>query len=47
MLAVALIGARQVGESTLACKLAKDIDTRLYLDLERTAYRRKPEDAEA
>ncbi|CAG1010966.1 partial putative protein, partial [Burkholderiales bacterium] len=44
---VALIGARQVGKTTLARKLAKEIDGTLYLDLERIGDRRKLEDAEA
>ncbi len=44
---VALIGARQVGKTTLARQLAQEIGGTLYLDLERTADRRKLEDAEA
>jgi predicted AAA+ superfamily ATPase len=45
--AVVLLGARQVGKTTLARKLAGDIEGTLYLDLERVADRRKLEDAEA
>jgi len=44
---VALIGARQVGKTTLARKLADRAKGTLYLDLERIADRRKLEDAEA
>lgn len=44
---VALIGARQVGKTTLARRLAGRVRGTLYLDLERIADRRKLEDAEA
>ena len=38
--AVALIGPRQVGKTTLACELADEMDA-LYLDLEQTSEREK------
>lgn len=44
---VALIGARQIGKTTLARKLAEELRGALYLDLERSADRRKLEDPEA
>lgn len=44
---VALIGARQIGKTTLARKLADQLPGTLYLDLERSADRRKLEDPEA
>ncbi|WEZ85384.1 ATP-binding protein (plasmid) [Rhizobium sp. 32-5/1] len=44
---VALIGARQVGKTTLARKIADGIKGTIYLDLERIGDRRKLEDAEA
>lgn len=44
---VALIGARQVGKTTLARKLADRVQGTIYLDLERVGDRRKLEDAEA
>ena len=44
---VALIGARQVGKTTLARKLADKTHGTLYLDLERTSDRRRLEDPEA
>jgi uncharacterized protein len=43
--AVALLGARQVGKTTLARKLAREIDGTVYLDLEKTADLRKLDDA--
>jgi hypothetical protein len=44
---VALLGARQVGKTTLARRLAQEMGGALYLDLERTADLRKLENAEA
>jgi predicted AAA+ superfamily ATPase len=44
---VALIGARQVGKTTLARKLVDRVKGTIYLDLERVGDRRKLEDAEA
>jgi uncharacterized protein len=44
---VALIGARQVGKTTLARQLAEDLRDTLYLDLERLADRRKLDGAAA
>ncbi|WP_412179072.1 ATP-binding protein [Rhizobium sp. TRM95796] len=44
---VALVGARQVGKTTLARKLKDQVQGTIYLDLERTADRRRLEDAEA
>ncbi len=44
---VALIGARQVGKTTLARKLANKMHGTLYLDLERTSDRRRLDDSEA
>ncbi|WP_245303144.1 ATP-binding protein [Rhizobium esperanzae] len=44
---VALIGARQVGKTTLARKLADRVQGTIYLDLERVGDRRKLDDAEA
>ena len=44
---VALIGARQVGKTTLARHIASEINGTLYFDLERIADRRKLEDADA
>ncbi|MDQ0322426.1 putative AAA+ superfamily ATPase [Pararhizobium capsulatum DSM 1112] len=44
---VALIGARQVGKTTLARKLTDRVQGTIYLDLERIADRRRLEDAEA
>ena len=44
---VALIGARQVGKTTLARQLATELSDTLYLDLERLADRRKLDDAAA
>ncbi|MEK1933455.1 MAG: ATP-binding protein [Pararhizobium sp.] len=44
---VALIGARQVGKTTLARKIADRIKGTIYLDLERIGDLRKLEDAEA
>lgn len=35
--AVALLGARQVGKTTLARRLAREIKGAIYLDLERPA----------
>ena len=43
---VALIGARQVGKTTLARQLARHYDGTLYLDLERQSDLRKLEEAE-
>jgi uncharacterized protein len=43
--AVALLGARQVGKTTLARKLARQTDGTIYLDLEKTADLRKLDDA--
>ncbi len=43
--AVALLGARQVGKTTMARKLAREIDGTIYLDLEKTADLRKLDDA--
>jgi predicted AAA+ superfamily ATPase len=45
--AVVLLGARQVGKTTLARQLAKESPGALYLDLERTTDLRKLDDAEA
>lgn len=45
--AVALLGPRQVGKTTLARKLAKQRPGTVYLDLERLADQRKLEDAGA
>jgi predicted AAA+ superfamily ATPase len=44
---VALIGARQVGKTTLARKLKDQVHGAIYLDLERIADRRRLEDAGA
>ena len=44
--AVALIGARQVGKTTLARDLAQQLKGTLYLDLETSADLRKLEEAE-
>ncbi|WP_312858789.1 MULTISPECIES: AAA family ATPase [unclassified Rhizobium] len=44
---VALVGARQVGKTTLARKLADRVQGTISLDLERVGDRRKLEDAEA
>lgn len=45
--AVALLGARQVGKTTLARHLVQELNGAIYLDLERTSDLRKLEDAEA
>ena len=45
--AVALLGPRQVGKTTLARALANEIKGTLYLDLERMSDLRKLEDARA
>ena len=48
MPAVALLGPRQVGKTTLARAIADELGAgALYLDLERPADRRKLEDADA
>lgn len=44
---VALIGARQVGKTTLARKIAGELQGTQYLDLERISDQRKLDDAEA
>lgn len=45
--AVALLGARQVGKTTLARRIARDMEGVVYLDLERAADLRKLDDAGA
>jgi uncharacterized protein len=45
--AVALLGPRQVGKTTLARSIAKEIDGSQYLDLERSADLRKLDDPRA
>lgn len=44
--AVALLGARQVGKTTLARRLARESKSAIYLDLERPADLRKLDDAD-
>ena len=45
--AVALLGARQVGKTTLARQLAREVEGAVYLDLEKVSDLRKLEDAGA
>ena len=47
MPAVALLGPRQCGKSTLAKHIIKQMDNAIYLDLERTSERNKLRDPEA